>query len=383
MASYVLMLIGVGFAVSLPATWVVRAVSNRLNAHDTEPVPGQVKEQRRRVPNTGGVAVFLGLVLPIAAGLVFANLLEGHSADKGGADYAWLPGAVREHIGGIQNQTRLGLLLLGSLTLLHVLGLVDDRRPMGPWVKLLIMAVPAVAVPALSDTRLLTLLDAHVGSPWLSIVVTALWFLVVTNAMNFMDNMDGLAGGVGVVAASCFLAATLMQGQWFVGACLALLIGSVLGFLVFNFPLRRPATIFMGDGGSLLLGFTLAFLTARTTYYNEFNPEGTQWHAVFMPLIVLAVPLYDFVSVTAIRLSQGRSPFVGDLNHLSHRIVRRGLSKRAAVTAICALAAVTGSNAVFLGEMSAVHALFAGVQTLLVLLVIALIEFAATPKGVG
>jgi UDP-GlcNAc:undecaprenyl-phosphate GlcNAc-1-phosphate transferase len=241
--------------------------------------------------------------------------------------------------------------------------------------------VPAVAVPALSDTRLLTLLDAHVGGPWLSIVITAVWFLVVTNAMNFMDNMDGLAGGVGVVASACFLAAALMQGQWFVGACLALLIGSLLGFLVFNFPLRKPATIFMGDSGSLVLGFTLAFLTARTTYYNAFDPEGTRWHAVFMPLIVLAVPLYDFVSVVLIRLSQGKSPFVGDLQHLSHRVVRRGLSKRAAVMAICGFTAITGSNGVFLGQMTPMAAVFAGVQTLLVLVVIALIEFAATPKG--
>jgi len=382
MALYVLLLIPAAFLISLPATAVVRSLSNRLNAHDTEALPGQVKESRRRVPNTGGVAVFLGLTLPIAAGLVLANLLDGAPADKGGADYAWLPGAFREHIGGIQSQTFVGVLLLGSLLLLHVVGLIDDRRPLGPWVKLLIMAVPAVAVPALTDTRLLTMLDAHVGGAWLSILVTAVWFLVVTNAMNFMDNMDGLAGGVGVVASACFLAATLMQGQWFVGACLALLIGSLLGFLVFNFPLRKPASIFMGDSGSLVLGFTLAFLTARTTYFNGFNPDA-RWHAVFMPLIVLAVPLYDFTSVVLIRLSQGKSPFVGDLQHLSHRVVRRGLSKRAAVVAICGFTAITGSNGIFLGQMTPMAAVFAGVQTLLVLVVIAVIEFAATPRGAG
>jgi UDP-GlcNAc:undecaprenyl-phosphate GlcNAc-1-phosphate transferase len=260
---------------------------------------------------------------------------------------------------------------------------VDDRRPLGPWVKLAIMAVPAFAVPLLSDTRLLTLLDGHVGGPWLSIVVTALWFLVVTNAMNFMDNMDGLAGGVGVVASACFLGATLMQGQWFVSACLALLIGSLLGFLWFNFPLRRPASIFMGDGGSLVVGFLLAFLTVRTTYsvIEPGTAAATNWYAVFMPVIVLAVPLYDFVTVVLIRLSQGRSPFVGDLQHLSHRLVRRGLSRRAAVVAICGFTAVTGMNGVFLRELPPMAAVFAGVQTLVVLLLIALLEYAATPKG--
>lgn len=391
MALYVLLLIGVGLAISLPATWIVRAVSNRLNAHDTEPVAGQIKEARRRVPNTGGVAVFLGVALPIAAGLIAANAPD---ADPAMGNAGWIPEALRAHIGGVRSRTGLALLLLGSMALLHVLGLIDDRRPLGPWVKLAIMALPAFAVPVMttcgpwfgldSQTRLLTLLDAPAGGPWLSILVTALWFLVVTNAMNFMDNMDGLSGGVGVAASACFLAATLMQGQWFVSACLALLIGSLLGFLCFNFPLRKPASIFMGDGGSLVVGFLLAFLTVRTTYFDGAQAGGqgaANWYAVFMPLIILAVPLYDFVTVVLIRLSQGRSPFVGDLQHLSHRLVRRGLSRRAAVAAICGFTAITGMNGVFLRELPPTAAAFAGVQTLVILLVIALLEYAATPKG--
>lgn len=383
MVALVLLLIILAFCVSLPATGVVRRVSDRLNAHDTEPVAGQVKEQRRRVPNTGGIAVFLGIAVPMLAGLWFFWGLDASPTAEWRTDFSLVPEDAAEHVAGIQRQTPLALLLLGSLGLLHVLGLVDDRRPLGPWVKLAVMAVPAFAVPLLSDTRLLTLLDGHVGGAWLSILVTALWFLVVTNAMNFMDNMDGLAGGVGVVASACFLGATLMQGQWFVSACLALLIGSLLGFLWFNFPLRRPASIFMGDGGSLVVGFLLAFLTVRTTY-SVIEPGagvGTNWYAVFMPLIILAVPLYDFVTVVLIRLSQGKSPFVGDLQHLSHRLVRRGLSRRAAVVAICGFTTVTGMNGVFLRELPPLAAAFAGVQTLVVLLLIALLEYAATPRG--
>jgi UDP-GlcNAc:undecaprenyl-phosphate GlcNAc-1-phosphate transferase len=292
-----------------------------------------------------------------------------------------LPGALVEHAPGVRAETPLAVLVLGSMLLLHVLGLLDDRRPLGPWVKLAIMGVPAIAVPVLSDTRLLTLLDAPVGGPWASITMTALWFLVVTNAMNFMDNMDGLAAGVAAIAGSCFLAATLIHGQWFVASCLALLIGACLGFLWFNFPRPGGARVFMGDGGSLVLGFLLAFLTTRTTYV----PSGGTptpylagaWYAVFMPLVVLAVPIYDFVSVVLIRLSQGRSPFVGDLQHLSHRLVQRGLSRAAAVFVIYGLTAVTGISGIVLGSLRPWQAGLVAAQTIVILLVIALFEYAS------
>ncbi len=139
-----------------------------------------------------------------------------------------------------------------------------------------------------------------------------------------MDNMDGLSAGTALVASACFLASTLLNHhheQWFVAAVLALLVGACGGFLVFNAPRPGGARIFMGDGGSLVLGFLLAFLTIRTTYIPAPalaapSQAPSAWYAVFMPLCVLAVPIYDLVSVSLIRLSRGRSPMVGDLNHL-------------------------------------------------------------------
>src|SRR5207244_10275947 len=126
------------------------------------------------------------------------------------------------------------------------------------------------------------------------------------------------------------------------------------GFLVFNFPWGgQPATIFMGDGGSLVIGFLLGFLTVRTTYVSagvEGPGLGSAWYGVFMPLVVLAIPLYDFCSVTLIRLSQGKSPFVGDLQHFSHRLVKRGLSKRAAVVVIYGFTAVPAIGGVLLAR---------------------------------
>lgn len=387
MTTIVLLLIPVALAVAAPTTWLVRAVSRRLAAFDSAGVPGQVKAPRR-VPNTGGIGIVAGFVIPIAVGLVilWSGLVEWPSA-SGGGTIARAADAVRPHVPGLRHQTPLALTMLGGVLLLHVLGLIDDRRPLGPFLKLAVMALPAVAVAVGSDTRLFTFLDAPAAGPWLSIALTVVWILVVTNALNFMDNMDGLSAGVGAIAAACLLAVALLGGQWFVAGCLALLIGALLGFLLFN---RPPATIFMGDGGSLVLGFLLAFLSVRITYTSPDavgdtppGANGVGMFATLTPLIVLAVPLYDFVSVCVLRLRQGKSPFVGDMQHLSHRIAARGLSRPLAVATICGFSAAIGLGAVFLRSMTEPHAILVGLQTVLLLIVLAALEFGGNSGNDG
>lgn len=366
-----LLLIGVSLAVSLPATRLMIWLGHRLRALDSEGVAGQVKAPRRAVPNTGGVAIFLGVVLPLVAGLTAARALPETTL-------AGLAPALAPHLEGIRHETPLALLLGACVAMLHILGLIDDRRALGPWFKLAMMTVPAVAIVTLGQTRLLTVLDAHAGGLWLSAAITVLWFLVVTNAMNFMDNMDGLSGGVAAIAAMCLLASSLAspQPQWFVGACLALLVGALLGFLAFNFP---PARIFMGDGGSLVIGFLLAFLSIRLTYLGGAPGAGPDhWYAVLTPLVVLAIPLYDFVSVVVIRLSQGRSPFVGDLQHFSHRLVKKGLSRRAAVLVIYGFTLCTAVSGVSLGTLRPWQAALVGLQTFTLLGVLAVFEWRST-----
>src|SRR5690606_21547949 len=144
---------------------------------------------------------------------------------------------------------------------------------------------------------------------------------LIINAFNFLDNMDGLSAGIAMILAGLYLIITLHGGQWFVAGLCALLCGSLLAFLCFNLP---PARLFMGDGGSLVVGLLMAIISVRTTYY---HPVGEYYkHGVMMPLIMMAVPLYDLFSVTIVRLSRGTSPFRGDHNHFSHRLVRLGLS---------------------------------------------------------
>lgn len=368
---------------SVPLTWLMRWLGHRAGAHDTAPLPGQIKAPARKVPNTGGVAIFLSIALPLLAGVLAVRL----SPDL----LISLAPAIRPHLPGLQESSSGVLWFLATLTVMHLLGLVDDRRPLGPMLKLAIMLGAAGTLVFTTDSRLLTMADAYVGGPWLSILVTVLWVTVISNAMNFMDNMDGLTGGVAAIAGSFFLAAALVHQQWFIAAALALLVGACVGFLTLNFPSRLAgpdsrASIFMGDGGSLVVGFTLAFLTVRTTFIPT-SPAGgaitNNWYGVLMPLLVLAVPLYDFTSVCIIRLRAGRSPFVGDLNHLSHRLHRLGLSRRDAVLVIYGLTAITSIGGVALGSLEPWQAVMVGGQTLLVLLILALFEARRLPPATG
>lgn len=389
------LLVVVSALVSLIAVGTARRISMRRQWLDAQGVAGQVKAPPRRVPNTGGVGIFLGIALPMLAGLIATQLL-GSDVRVGGS----IMEALREHVPGIVSQAPLAIALLLATAVMHVMGVIDDRRPLGWRVKLGVMALGGLAmalpVAGLYDqTRMLTFLDAHVGGSWLSVAVTVAWFIVIANAMNFMDNMDGLSAGVAAVAGACFLATAIITQQWFVAMTLALLVGSCIGFLFWN---RPPAKIFMGDGGSLVLGFLLAFLAVRTTYFNDPSrflnqpvpnapvgwqsmvPEGygRPWYATLTPLLILAVPLYDFASVCVIRLRQGRSPFVGDLQHFSHRLVRRGLSRRAAVAVICALTACTGIGGIAIGSLEPWQASLVAAQTLLLLAVLAAFEGRAT-----
>ncbi|MBX3401830.1 MAG: undecaprenyl/decaprenyl-phosphate alpha-N-acetylglucosaminyl 1-phosphate transferase [Phycisphaeraceae bacterium] len=380
------LLVLVGLVVAVPATWAARAIGRRLNALDAPGVAGQVKEAPRRVPNTGGIGIFLGVALPIVVVLAAVN---SGLAVRFAADFP----AIAEHLPGLAARSADAFVLLGSLFVLHAVGLLDDRRPLGPFSKLGAMVLVSAAAVYMTDTRLLTMLDTYPGGFGLSVALTVLWIIVITNAFNFLDNMDGLSAGVAAICASALLAAAIVAEQWFVGAALALLIGALLGFLIFNFPWRvgRGASVFMGDGGALVIGFLLAFLSVRITWVGTVSgPDGgvaagvgaPAW-GVLMPIIALAVPLYDFASVTIIRLAQGRSPFVGDLQHFSHRLVKHGLTRRAAVLVIYGCTAVTGIGAISLPKLAWWQAALVGVQTLIVLMVIALYEWARTPGANG
>ena len=340
----------------LPA---VRRLAVRANLVDS---PDPSRYHRTATPLGGGAAILLAIIVPSAAAMACAWIWSTAGAPK------WLPGAVALHVAGAATRIGMALLILAGAAILCLVGLVDDRRHLGPWLKLIAQLAVAAGVVVGGNIRVLTL----IGEPG-STIVSVLWLVGVINAMNFMDNMDGLAAGVTLICAAALLAAAAGMGQLFVSGWLCLLIGATAGFLVFNFP---PARIFMGDAGSLVLGYMLGVLSMLTTYYNPAAVTGSRMYGLLLPVVLLAVPLYDFASVMLIRLRRGRKLMVGDTNHFSHRLRRRGMSVRASVLTVYLCTAVTGIAAMLLPHLRGLAAWLVAGQTLGVLGIIALLESA-------
>jgi UDP-GlcNAc:undecaprenyl-phosphate GlcNAc-1-phosphate transferase len=360
----ILCLAGVSLVISFVATYLMIHLAPRIGFVDK---PGHRKIHETPKPLGGGVAIFAALALPMLAGLLVVNLADEPLVLK----FIDHPDAIAL-LTGAQHQTRLSLGLLGGLLVLHALGLFDDRRAMGPSAKLLVQLAVAATLVVAFDMRALTTLDKLGMDRWPSVILTVLWIVAITNAFNFLDNMDGLSAGVAAVCTTAFLITAITIQQWFVAATLALLLGALLGFLFWNFP---PARIFMGDGGSLVIGFVLGVLTVRTTYLLPGEDFAAGWYSVLAPLIVLAVPLYDLIVVSVIRLSRGKSPFVGDTNHFSHRLVARGMSRRTAVLCIYLVTAATAVAAILLPHVRTTFgAVLIFCQTILILGVVALLE---------
>jgi len=348
----ILGLLAASFVLTFIATFIVKPIALKIGFVDR---PGGRKIHAGAKPLGGGVAIFLGIALPMIAGLLFVHF---GSRPESVSNAYW---------NGARQQTPLAMILLGSALVLFLLGLIDDQRALGPFIKLLVQLGAAAGFVLATDSRILTVLG-----PAPSAILTILWITAITNAFNFLDNMDGLSAGIAAVCATAFLIATLSIQQWFVAAELALVLGSCLGFLCFNFP---PASIFMGDSGSLVLGFLLGAITVRSTYLPPGVDFANGWWSVFAPVIVLALPLYDLVVVSVLRLARGKSPFVGDTNHFSHRLVNRGMSRRTAVLCLYLITATTGVSAIVLPAVhTTFHAMLLFGQVLLILGVVALLE---------
>ncbi len=340
-------------------TGLVRKLAARagLVAH-----PASDRYHQAVIPLGGGIAIFTTLMLFILAAAVAIKLLLVPGR------FAWL--AERANIDpadflGKLNQ--LVFLLLGVLGL-FALGLWDDIKHLGPLVKLAVQFAVAMMAAAFADIRVEFFIESRIITSALS----AFWIVLIINAFNFLDNMDGLSAGIAVIASSILFTAAAISGQVFVGGLALVFVGTLLGFLVFNFP---PAKIFMGDAGSLVVGFFVAMLTLRTTYYQE--AQSGQWYPVLMPLVVMAVPLYDFLSVTALRISQGRSPFIGDTQHFSHRLKRHGLSDTQTVLTLYLATLCTGLGAIFLYQVNLAGAILIFTQTFMILAIIAILETAS------
>jgi len=273
----------------------------------------------------GGLAVMTGILAPLCAAWVAMN--------APGLHLSWL---TSWHHGFSRRETQMGMLFIGAAGMLF-LGLLDDRFELKPATKFAGQAAMAFLV-AFSGIRI----TLFVPSLLFSYAITILWILTVTNAFNFMDNMNGLCTGLGIIAAWFFAWNAAINGQYLVALLGFLSCGALLGFLPWNFP---KASAFLGDAGSHLTGFWLATLAILPHFYTVSAPN--RW-AVISPLLVLALPLFDLCRVVCLRWSKGQPFYIGDNNHLSHRLVRLGLSRTTAVLVIWLMAALVGSAAFLL-----------------------------------
>lgn len=367
MTSAILLAGGVSFVLSLLLTRLIISVAPRVGFVDK---PGHRKIHHNPKALGGGIAIFWTFALALlGGGFAFVHL------DLFGS-------AFEPYRQGLLQQRPLLFAIVGATFCMHVMGLIDDRRALGPYSKLLTQLIVTTSLVLLAEhlaqatpslrLRVLTALDGPTGSTIPSVVLTVMWIVAITNAFNFLDNMDGLSSGVAVICAIAFMVTAISIRQTFVAGALAVFVGAVLGFLVWNFP---PAKIFMGDSGSLVLGFVLGVLTVTTRYLPANENLDAGWYAVFMPVVVLALPLYDLIVVSIIRLSRGKSPFVGDTNHFSHRLVARGMSRRTAVLCIYLVTFATSIAAVLLPQVrTSFGAMLIFCQTVLVLGVVALLE---------
>ncbi len=358
------------FLFAIVLTALMRRVAFGLGIVDR---PGERKVHKEPVPLLGGVAIYLSFNLVILVNLWI--LLRSPSLG-----FSWLETNVLTFFGENNIRPLIGVFAGGFI--IFLLGVVDDLKALSPEVKLLgqlvagfVLVLSGVHVELFVDT-LLYRFEFFSEMPELTFsyvtatiagALTIFWVVLMTNAMNLLDNMDGLCGGVSGIAALSFFLCVLPQQEYFVCVLLMAFAGSVAGFLYHNL---NPARIFMGDAGAMFSGYMLATVAVLGTFYTESNPSQI---AVAAPLLALCVPLFDTARVMYIRWRRGESIMKGDKRHFSHRLVELGMTPRQAVEFILLVAAVTGLGGALIGQVGpagtvVILAQTAGIFLLIVLL---------------
>lgn len=312
----------VGFGAALCLTPLTRQIAMRLGV---TAAPNKRNIHNQHVPLMGGAAIYLAFVL---SALLFSpphHLVE------------------------------LGAIVAGA-TLLALIGYLDDRRHLSPRIRLIVMTA-AAAVAALSGVRI----DLF-GIALIDIPLTLFWIVALINAINWIDNMDGLAAGTAAITSGFFLLLALSQGQILVSMLAAAIFGSAVGFLIYNF---NPSSTFMGDMGAYTLGFVLAILAIKLKFAAQ--PLNVTW---MVPVFVLALPIIDINLAIVTRLLERRPLMLAAKDHVSHRLLGLGLTQRQTLALLYLFSVLYGLVALGISQAEPDQALTIGGIALLSLCLI-------------
>ena len=312
MIIYILAFAG-ALVLAIGGTPIARWLAPRMGVMDT---PEARKLHHRPVPRMGGVAIYLAVIAAAFA------------------------------LGERYNFAQFGSILVGA-TGVSFMGLIDDRWGLRPLIKLLGQTLAGL---------LLYTSGIYVGifhHPVLDLITTVLWVGYITNAINFLDNMDGLAGGVSAVVAAFFALMCAFSGQYLVGALSIAVLGACLGFLFYNL---NPANVFMGDSGALFLGFILAAIGIKLRF-----PDNVTFVTWMVPVLVMGLPIFDTTLVIISRLRRRLNPATTPgKDHISHRLVAAGLTRREAVLILYIVSFILGMLATFVTQASVLEGYIVG-----------------------
>lgn len=310
----------VALIMTFATTPVAERVAHMIGAID---VPKDSRRMHKKpIPRLGGIAIFFGFLVSM---LIF----------------------------GVMTKEMIAIII--SSFMIVVLGILDDRKPIKAIYKLIVQIICAFIVAYFGGVTIDAVTNPNIFSPnvymelkMFSIPVTIFWIVAITNAVNLIDGLDGLAAGVASISSICLMIISLMLNQYYIAVFTACIAGACFGFLPFNF---NPAKIFMGDSGSTFLGFALACISIEGMF------KGYAVISFAVPLLVLALPLFD-TTVAILRRIKNRQPIMApDRGHLHHKLIDMGFTQKQAVGILYTISALLGISAVILTGFGMLRAL--------------------------
>lgn len=351
-------------ALAFAASLTLCAWAERRGVGVLADFPGGALRHRVAVPLCGGVALWLALVAVFAAAALACAV--GRPA---------LPGVILRYVDGLWYQSRGMGVILGLSTAMMLAGLATDAFEPGWKVRIGLQVAAAAALAAFGPRVTPFWPFSH---PIVSGLMTVLWVVALVNAFAFLDNMDGLAAGVGLIASLLFAATQIQAGGLFAPAALMVVAGGLGGVLVYN---RYPARVFMGYNGSWFVGFLLAAITAAGTYYRYDRPGSR--NLVFSPLLVMAVPFYESAVVLLIWWGERDQPFLKNPRHFSYRLREGGLSPSESVRLLLLVSLGAGLGSLLLRRLDTFGTAVLLAQTACLIGVAALVEASAIRRKGG